>query len=355
MNFESGMAIKLSRLIVADRRRTGRLGLLFACLALLLAGAQAHAACKPTRTFDDAVATFPATISVPPDTPNNTVVADVFVALDTITAGQYATCTGGGTVSWAVQAGSIVPNRAGATSVPGISYRAYLGLSGVTASDSLDTQHDAQSLSGGPDAPAFGSGGAGINVQFVKTGPVTPGPLTVNPSGPGVAGRFASFFAGNGVVFNVKMGGATSVVVPTCTVTTPTRDVPVDPIAPKALTGIGSTAGNASVSLGLNCSGSGTQIFITLTDNADPTNTSNQLSLKSGSTASGVKLQVLSKGTPVKFGPDSSKKGNTNQWKVAASAAGPIDIPLTVRYIQSAATVQPGSVNAVATFTMSYQ
>ena len=154
----------------------------------------------------------------------------------------------------------------------------------------------------------------------------------------------------------MKVAGTTSVISPTCTVTTTSPKVTLDPIKPSALTGIGSTAGGAALPLRLNCSGSGSQIFITLTDNTDPTNTSNQLSLKPGSTASGVKLQVLNPaGTPVAFGPDSSAKGNKNQWKVGATSAGTINIPLTARYIQSGSPVKPGTVNGVATFTMSYQ
>jgi type 1 fimbria pilin len=355
MNFESGMVSKLSRFIVAARRGRRLLGPLIACLALLLGGPEAYAACTKTKTLPDTVINLPATITVPPDTPNGTVVAESdHVPVVGAIPGQFATCTGGGTLSWALVAGSNVAGRMGSTSVPGIGYIAYNAISGVTGSgDTLDQQY---SISGTDAPPSFGANGAVVMVQLVKTGPITPGSLTLNPTGPGVLGRVGSFFAGSQAVYNVKVAGTTSVISPTCTVTTTSPKVTLDPIKPSALTGIGSTAGGAALPLRLNCSGSGSQIFITLTDNTDPTNTSNQLSLKPGSTASGVKLQVLNPaGTPVAFGPDSSAKGNKNQWKVGATSAGTINIPLTARYIQSGSPVKPGTVNGVATFTMSYQ
>ncbi|WP_120293638.1 fimbrial protein [Paraburkholderia sp. BL23I1N1] len=123
----------------------------------------------------------------------------------------------------------------------------------------------------------------------------------------------------------------------------------------RSFTGVGSTALETAFSVRLNCAVPGSQIYITLTDNANPANTSNTLSLKSDSTASGLGFQVLNKGIPVSFGPDSSVAGNTNQWQVGVASTGSINIPLSVRYIQTPAQVRPGTVDAVPTFTMSYQ
>lgn len=57
----------------------------------------------------------------------------------------------------------------------------------------------------------------------------------------------------------------------------------------------------------------------------------------------------------VSFGPDSSVAGNTNQWLVGNAISGQMNIPLTVKYVQTAQTIKAGTVNGVATFTMSYQ
>lgn len=194
----------------------------------------------------------------------------------------------------------------------------------------------------------------------MTTGPVTPGSLSLNPTGPGVANRVATFFVGGPArtpLFYVTLPGNDSYIrVPACTVTTPSPNVPLGTIRARALTGIGSTTGETPFPITLNCPKTGSRVSITLTDNANPANRSTALSLKSGSTASGVALQVLNaEGTPVAFGPDSSAPGNTNQWLAGTSSGGPMTIPLTVRYLQTANPVKAGTVNAVATFTMSYQ
>ncbi|CAE6764343.1 hypothetical protein R69927_03841 [Paraburkholderia domus] len=358
MNFASGMASKLSRFVVAACRGKGLLGLLVACVALLLGGPEAYADCSRTKTLPDVVAQFPSTINVPRDAVNGAVLATVTVPVAGATAGMnYATCSGGGSLYWAITAGPIVANRIGSTSVSGVGYTSSLSGGGFGSSIGMDSQLDAATVPGGPSSPTFTSQ-LYVTVNLVKTGPVTPGALSLNPSGPGVGGRVGTLFiggSGQGLFNVVVSSGASSVTAAACTVTTPSTNVVLAQANTRALTGIGSTAVETPFSIGLNCAVPGSRIFITLTDSADPTNVSNQLSLKSSSTANGVKLQVLNAGTPVNFGPDSSMAGNTNQWQVGTATAGTIIIPLTVRYIQTAASVRPGTVSAVATFTMSYQ
>jgi hypothetical protein len=63
-----------------------------------------------------------------------------------------------------------------------------------------------------------------------------------------------------------------------------------------------------------------------------PGNTTSNLTLASGSTATGVALRLLnSGGTVVSYGPDSAVAGNPNQWLVGASAST-TRIPLTAQY-----------------------
>jgi len=98
-------------------------------------------------------------------------------------------------------------------------------------------------------------------------------------------------------------------------------------------------------------------MFLTLTDAVSPGNRSSNLSLLPGSaTASGVSVQILrGDGTPVSYGPDSAETGNPNQWQVGEFGNVMVTIPFKARYIQTATSVRPGSANAAATFTMSYQ
>ncbi|WP_326489784.1 fimbrial protein [Paraburkholderia sp. ZP32-5] len=201
-----------------------------------------------------------------------------------------------------------------------------------------------------------------VTVNLVATGiPIVPGKLTLNPSGSGagVTGRVGSLFAlsGGGITSNVTVpSNQTTIAAPACSVTTPSSAVTLSPVPVSTLRGVGSAAGSGSVSLSLNCAADAGRIFVTLTDSTNPTNSGNTLSLASGSTASGVALQILDpSGNPILYGPDSSNVGNTNQWLVGPANVGTMNIPLTVRYVQTGAKVQPGTVNGVATFTMSYQ
>ncbi len=148
---------------------------------------------------------------------------------------------------------------------------------------------------------------------------------------------------------------STAIAASSCTVTTSSLAVTLPNVSPGAFQGIGSTAGTQAISIGLNCQASNARVFMTLTDNTTPTNTSSTLSLKAGSTAQGVGLQILNAGGPVKFGPDSPAAGSTNQWFVGTATGGAMSVPLGVRYIQTATPVRPGTVNGIATFTMSYQ
>ncbi|OXI70050.1 fimbrial protein [Burkholderia sp. AU28863] len=143
------------------------------------------------------------------------------------------------------------------------------------------------------------------------------------------------------------------IVMPnTCTVTTPSVDVKLPPVAASQLNTVGMTAGDAGFNIGLNCK-SGSNVYVTLTDLTDQGNTGNQLTLTPDSSAKGVKLRILRNGQPVGYGPDSIAIGNTNQWLVGPSATT-TSIPLSAQYIATG-PVSGGKVKGVATFTMSYQ
>ncbi|MCA8003484.1 MULTISPECIES: fimbrial protein [Burkholderia] len=118
------------------------------------------------------------------------------------------------------------------------------------------------------------------------------------------------------------------------------------------------SARSAPFSIGLNCDAN-VNVHATLTDATNPANTGNALSLAPSSTAAGVGIQILKKGesTPLSFGPDSSGKGNTNQWLVGKSSAAntKISVPFEARYVKVAEKIKAGSVSALSTITFSYQ
>jgi type 1 fimbria pilin len=148
---------------------------------------------------------------------------------------------------------------------------------------------------------------------------------------------------------------------PTCSVQTPSIAVPMGNIPVTDFSGVGSSSPRTQpVKISLTCAGgdgsSPVSIYTTLTDNTNKANRTDVLSLTPSSQATGVGIQIIKDGTPLKYGPDSNAPGNTNQWYAGATTtAGQFDILLTAGYVQTLPTVTPGTANAVATFTMSYQ
>ncbi|MGY2291019.1 fimbrial protein [Pseudomonas sp. SDO528_S397] len=145
---------------------------------------------------------------------------------------------------------------------------------------------------------------------------------------------------------------------PTCSVTTPSIPLNLGAVAAKDFKGVGSVAGAATRTLELDCAG-GTgarvEVWVTLTDQVNPANRTDRLSLTAASSARGVAVQLLHGNTLIRYGPDSAAIGNPNQWLAASTDNGPVQIPLTARYIQTEPLIQPGTANGLATFTMSYR
>jgi len=178
------------------------------------------------------------------------------------------------------------------------------------------------------------------------------------------------------VTFRVKYRGAfnsgsaypanmssvsTNVTARACKVTSgATNSVTLPTLVSASLkaTGDVASARSAPFSVGLNCDAN-VSVYATLTDASNPANTGSALSLAPGSTAAGIGIQILKKGegTPLSFGPDSSRKGNINQWMVGKSSTAntQLSVPFEARYVKVAETIKPGSVSARGTITFSYQ
>jgi type 1 fimbria pilin len=150
--------------------------------------------------------------------------------------------------------------------------------------------------------------------------------------------------------------GGTTFVVPTCTRTSPNPlDVRLPDLTPSQLGSVNATGGDKSFSLDFLCAG-GRNVSMTMTDATTGSNNTNQLTLSPGSTATGVKLQVLYKGVPITFNPNSQASGISVGATPGTGTGQAFSIPLTVRYIATGnpGPVTPGTVDAVATFTLSY-
>ena len=170
-------------------------------------------------------------------------------------------------------------------------------------------------------------------------------------------GAFNSGTAYSAVLSSVS----TNVTARACKVTSgATNSVTLPTLVSASLkaTGDVASARSAPFSVGLNCDAN-VSVYATLTDASNPANTGSALSLAPDSTAAGVGIQILKKGegTPLNFGPDSSRKGNINQWMVGKSSTAntQLSVPFEARYVKVAETIKPGSVSARGTITFSYQ
>ncbi|MBR7945628.1 fimbrial protein [Burkholderia cenocepacia] len=202
------------------------------------------------------------------------------------------------------------------------------------------------------------SDGVPYRIELIKTGNITAGGVL---SGAFVQQRANSADGQILVEHRFTSSVAVQPRVPTCKVSTPAVTVPMSSVHTALFKGVGTTTPPSTFEIALACSGgdagTSTNAYVTLTDTTTSGNTSTTLSLTKDSTASGVGIQILKNGTLLGFGPDSAAVGNTNQWHAGTIAQGQasLKIPLSARYVQTWEKVSPGSANARATFTLSYQ
>ncbi|WP_196485471.1 fimbrial protein [Burkholderia cepacia] len=199
-------------------------------------------------------------------------------------------------------------------------------------------------------------------VTFVSTGPLETGSYSF-PSLPLFNYRLkyqGAFLPGSSPSASAYTNGITVTARACRVVSGATNSVTLPTLVAASLKAVGDVASarSATFSVGLSCDANVT-VQATLTDATNPANTGSTLSLGSSSTAKGVGIQILKKDSsvPLRFGPDSSAKGNTNQWMVGTSSAANtrISVPFEARYVKVAEKITPGSVRALSTITFSYQ
>lgn len=146
-----------------------------------------------------------------------------------------------------------------------------------------------------------------------------------------------------------------SMTAATCSVNQASVGVKLAPVDIADLSGqTGRTAAPKPFSLSVTCP-AGIKTFVTLTDSSNIANRSTTLELTKDSSAQGVGIQILNgSDIPVAFGPDSAAPGNPNQFLLGTAAGGSAQYPFKAQYI-STGHVRAGSVQAIATFTLSYQ
>ena len=198
-------------------------------------------------------------------------------------------------------------------------------------------------------------------ILLIKTGNVPSiGPFT---------GTFAveKWNNSNQVLFEYQFSNTINIIHPikvTCSLKPiPPVDLGTYPVT--KFTGPQSTTPPQNFNVDLSCAsrtpGSSINAYMTFTDNINTANTSNALTLQS-SPVTGLGVQILRNGNPVRFGPQNASVGSPNVQNV-----GPItqpgtpgeftySIPLQARYVQTGNSVSgSGPANAQAMVTINYQ
>ena len=194
-----------------------------------------------------------------------------------------------------------------------------------------------------------------LEIELIKIGNIT-------TSGT-LSGIFANWTTSKGqTILNIVWGGGgvqVTPTTPTCSPVTNSIRVPLGTVSSSMFGGVGTFSPAEAFNLTLNCSGGQeggtTDIYVTLSDQANPGNRTDTLPLTSGSTARGLGIQILNNGTPVRFGPPSAGIGAEYQWLAGTTGNGIFTVPLAARYIKTETSLVPGSANGVAVFTIDYK
>jgi type 1 fimbria pilin len=207
-----------------------------------------------------------------------------------------------------------------------------------------------------PGRPVDGTQSVAIRFRLVKIAP------TVTE---GVASSPAFYLACNGAeyanvnednsrfTFTANVTRVASGCVPMASDTV----VTLPSLTRSQFSGVGTTAGRTNFMLGFQCDADA-HALVTFTDATLPSNSGSIINLSSGASAAGLGVQLISNNAPIVMAPNElSSLGGTALMLDSAAGAGNqvINIPLAAEYIQSAASITPGMVNASVLFNIAYQ
>ncbi len=197
-----------------------------------------------------------------------------------------------------------------------------------------------------------------FRATLVYTGRLKTGNYRISTS---IVPKLHQVSTGARLSYNVtNIEGRVDVKTRTCSMTGSTSQLVTLPqVASYTMKQIGSASqvSSAPFSFALRCDAN-VKVYATMTDVSNPANTSDALSLATGSSAKGVGIHIYrqNESTPIRYGPDSSANGNTNQWYVGTSATGGIvGLSFIAKYVKTEPTITPGTVSGLSTITFSYQ
>ncbi|VWC82624.1 type-1 fimbrial protein subunit A [Burkholderia lata] len=355
-------------------RGFGRLAFWLLTLAMLMLGLGSRAAFAQSASCSGTAQTIPvsmpSSVTVPRDAVNGTLLT---AWISTPATNNYYSCTVSGSGSTGMVFEPLSMTKAGMTVIgpTGVTYTVWntnvpgVGIAIGVRSYVNGCQWQAWLDLGTTGAPfpspwtgwvcnTNGSvtNGGQAQMALVKTGAITAGTMT---GGVLFEGGSAQSTTGTYTVATTsrKSFSLSSTIINVAACTTPNVTVNMGSPMRSEFTGIGSTTKQAvAVNVAVNACPIGLNSiqyqFIPVNAVLDSTN--GVLALSSGSTATGIGLQLKdSNGNALKYNAPYTLTSYSK------STGGSYTIPLTARYYQTAAKVTAGSANAVLTFTMTYQ
>lgn len=179
-------------------------------------------------------------------------------------------------------------------------------------------------------------------ITFIYLGGSVSGSVSLNSP-------LASLIRDGTTLGKINITGNSNFTKVACSLNSTSINVPLGDVFATKFTGIASTAGDKSFDLGLNCDKDARiNVSLAATQNSDTSETSVLALTSAGQTgtASGVGVQLLYGGTPLKI---------NNNILLKTSAGGQETLPFTARYYQTLTDVGVGLANSSATLNITYQ
>ncbi|MGR5945401.1 fimbrial protein [Enterobacter sp. C4G1] len=183
-----------------------------------------------------------------------------------------------------------------------------------------------------------------IEYYFVKTAPIKASMVNTDV----IDLSYVCLGDSKGISFGEKIkaiGGSTTVVA--CSVLNTNISVSFNNVDKRKFAGVGSTAGETSFAIKLDCDATA-NVNLQIDATPDPGGAPGVIALASAATpADGIGVQIINEDRkPIPLG--------TTIVMGTALNNGPFDIPLKAHYYQTKTDITPGTANAVANFTLSY-
>ncbi|MHB1058391.1 MAG: fimbrial protein [Rhodanobacter sp.] len=315
--------------------RAARLWMTLLLLALVPLGVRAE--CRYDSGGNTSVTfSLPATISVPANTPDGTVLATSVQANPAnppvVECGYYIFnywIQRAENVTYGVvnSRGSYLDNTTYETGIPGVGYR-------LTHPTAYLTRYPLNTESLSSSTFSVSSG-----IELVKTGAITSGSVLAS-------GKLADWQWGTLIPETFRLGNSITFTTPSCTIVTDPINVILSTVSSSAFTGVGSISGKKPFQIQLSCP-TGTAVKKITMHTAVPDSHAGVVAPTVGAGyAQGVGVQILD--------------GNSNavvfeSQTVVTPPNATTSIPYFAQYFQTAPTVSGGNVKATVTFDIFYQ